>query len=109
MKLLVSKLVLQKAAKAALDANSFEFTIDGDLNMIVFDSGVTARVNVTSGYNDKKYKGRVLEAAWQNIYDFLKGLEEQPIVMTLTEHSPNEIHLHPDIEFSQFVKRFKIR
>lgn len=93
----------------ALSNNCNSFEIIGAKNEIRFfgKNGVScAYVSPIVEDNNKNYSGYFDVIKWYQMMEFLDQLEEQPIVIEFEEFSTKGVHENPQIELSQFVKRF---
>lgn len=109
MKIIVSTKAFSNSIRQALSIRSYEFELIAEKSEIVFTGNRTiyGSIATTQEYKNYKYKGIFYPVQWFKILTFLKQLEEQPIVIEFDYYSDSEIHENPQIDLSQFVKRFK--
>lgn len=110
MKIIVSTKKLAVTIKQAIDLNVTEFEVSGKFEVIRFKSKGIPSLDLYGGttreFGGGFYKGVFNIKQWTKILSFILQLEEQPVVIEFTHYMHTDIHENPEIEFSQFVKRF---
>lgn len=107
MKIVVSSKVFRRQAFKAVKNNTKNFIIDGSTNSIAFngiESGTFHAIVVE--YNNRAYRAKFNRNKWKKIMHFLDSIEEQPVTISFTENTRGGVNENPEIEISQFVKRF---
>lgn len=110
MKLVVSTKGLALIVKQAIDMGITQFDVDGQSERVYFKNdiqSISVGGGTTQTYKKGLYKGVFLKEQWIKILSFISLLEEQPVVMEFTEYMHTDVHEHPEITLSEFVKRFK--
>lgn len=103
MKIIVSTAWFPKAIEKALHQNLENFVIDGENSTIEFyKHSRYFRENITITTDSKKevFRAKINLIQWYKMSEFIKQLEEQPIVIEFDNEEETRIRL------IQFVKSF---
>lgn len=108
MKILVSSKGFVYQITRAITNKSHVFHVSGGDSIIEFIGNEKYKVSITScvGHSNYSYSGVFSNIQWKRIIQFLRHLEEQPIIINFTEYMHTDIHEPCDIEVYGFYKKF---